>query len=1457
MELLDYGFEFLKTLSQKIGDLSGFVPMSRELVQNADDEECEWISFDLTKDALIVKNPSRFKDEDFDKIRTIGSEGKIEDSEKTGRFGVGFVSVFQICDHPEIRSNGISLTLFPEQQKAGKEDIPITNGTEFILSWAKDNSVVRENLKRPTISKEDILEFSSELVRSLPETFLFLRHVRRIEVVTPTGELFVGIRSLDENHIRRVEIFKDGPQGELLQQTRWFVLEEVNHTRVEVSQVARTSSIGVAFKLDQAKDSGVEAGMLYCTLPTRTPTGLPVSVNGDFSIKSDRMTLVDDGASPDVTWNSDLANRLGSLYSDAVLSARELIPLIDYARLLPPDDYDNPACKMFKGIYDAFIRECVESEIINITITNDVNERWVQAETARLLGAKSNPELFTVMKALGAPLVETDLQGRWNFLSQKLRVKAFSLLDLASLLDDGHSESDVVDSLPTPLQTPQNLEIVYQFIQEEITKKNQLSGTVEVAKTLSLCPCMDNSWRQFGNSIGLPEDLISATPWLCRKRPVVEPTFTNRYPEIVDKLCGKRDIDLVIEELQPIDAKTIKDMANNGDLELFSLYDCLVERRSKLLANEGLKKQISSLAIFQAARSGTFKPLCDLSLPGSFEDPIGLDVLIDVSLLDVTHIGVLEILNVAKLSIIEYLRLLCPQYFLNPYRYGTDDKRYELLSLIKKNVGEIEKFPEILDELKSSRCVLGKDGQYHHPFKCYFADIDLSDIMKDFPRPAEIYGVPLSESWRHFFLEIGVRENPQANDLVQVIRKIAAIPIAESLPIIEKTFYYLANRFPSMDENEQQRLEPLQFIEWLPAEDTDEYQLPTNVYFKTVAKLVGNQGKILRFTRERDIGRDFRKCLGLSHPSIKVVLNNLKDLRQRGEEPDVNIYRELNSNINSLTEAERKILTQEPLLHISNEIGFVIGSHAYWSYQPFGIYRHVLPEKYREFQRLMQEVMLVNNEVRVTDYLDVLLEIADGDQFHSVIKDADYDIIQKIYVVLSTHLDMLSEDVRTETEKEWNSQLTGKRIVLTRQNVLKSSEVCLFADKDWAVKVFSDMINDLLVDKTPSTWGFLNAVGVKPLSSAIHVIDFEEPENRVVSSIGEALGRKSRKKALERIIETYRQSSQRNEWKLFTIENIEIVECDSLEVEFCICINGRKIDSGIQNPNAHYHETTSTLYVLRTLPDEIKLLEVARKLSGILNPSIDPAVLCSPVRYVIDFKIPDDTLHSYLTSMGIDELSDGPVFGESCRSGKESPDESIFDDEAEIDLPADESSENGGTNNDQPQGHTGATGSKEKKVTTPETVVDERLAYFQKKRKEFFEARAAFESANPWTPEMADDQRRPLTSEEKEELLKHATIFYNRQIRNIERHLHELKSGCEVFDIYSSEWDSISLEIRERDGFKCRRCGITGEELKTYDSHLAAHHIVPRKEGGSNWPSNLITLCVSCHREVEGHPELL
>lgn len=64
----------------------------------------------------------------------------------------------------------------------------------------------------------------------------------------------------------------------------------------------------------------------------------------------------------------------------------------------------------------------------------------------------------------------------------------------------------------------------------------------------------------------------------------------------------------------------------------------------------------------------------------------------------------------------------------------------------------------------------------------------------------------------------------------------------------------------------------------------------------------------------------------------------------------------------------------------------------------------------------------------------------------------------------------------------------------------------------------------------------------------------------------------------------------------------------------------------------------------------------------------------------------------------------------------------------------------------------------------------------------------------------------------------------------------------------ASAWRMIRSGVIERDGGRCRLCG---KDLSTVPSWLTeVHHIRPRAEGGSDHPSNLITLCVMCHKRI-------
>lgn len=74
---------------------------------------------------------------------------------------------------------------------------------------------------------------------------------------------------------------------------------------------------------------------------------------------------------------------------------------------------------------------------------------------------------------------------------------------------------------------------------------------------------------------------------------------------------------------------------------------------------------------------------------------------------------------------------------------------------------------------------------------------------------------------------------------------------------------------------------------------------------------------------------------------------------------------------------------------------------------------------------------------------------------------------------------------------------------------------------------------------------------------------------------------------------------------------------------------------------------------------------------------------------------------------------------------------------------------------------------------------------------------------------------------------------------------------------YGPEWNEGKRNsIRQRDEFKCQKCGVTQDEhLDEHESKLHVHHITPARtfedSKKRNDPSNLISLCIRCHMSIE------
>lgn len=75
------------------------------------------------------------------------------------------------------------------------------------------------------------------------------------------------------------------------------------------------------------------------------------------------------------------------------------------------------------------------------------------------------------------------------------------------------------------------------------------------------------------------------------------------------------------------------------------------------------------------------------------------------------------------------------------------------------------------------------------------------------------------------------------------------------------------------------------------------------------------------------------------------------------------------------------------------------------------------------------------------------------------------------------------------------------------------------------------------------------------------------------------------------------------------------------------------------------------------------------------------------------------------------------------------------------------------------------------------------------------------------------------------------------------------------------EWREIRKQVYARDRWICQDCGKrcknTADSKNDGKAKIQAHHIVSRRDGGTDDLANLITLCMSCHHKRERAARLL
>jgi hypothetical protein len=253
-----------------------------ELIQNADDCNSEEVIFDLLDYRLTVKNTGNpFDEKNVEALSHIGRSTKGEDH--IGFFGIGFKSVFQVSNAPEIHSGAYHFRyddqnlIVPEWIE--KPESTLSTGATFILPFKDPKQIFKDIEKQ--LGKFD------------GSVLLFLKCLKKIRVNKDNYEIKPVGDSKNE-----FNLFKNWEKTS--QWKKYSVVLPIPQSKQRTLQSDRgrkwskkkLEEIAISFRVDKKGYPLLSTkARLYAFFPTEIITGLSFNLQADFLVPITRKTL--------------------------------------------------------------------------------------------------------------------------------------------------------------------------------------------------------------------------------------------------------------------------------------------------------------------------------------------------------------------------------------------------------------------------------------------------------------------------------------------------------------------------------------------------------------------------------------------------------------------------------------------------------------------------------------------------------------------------------------------------------------------------------------------------------------------------------------------------------------------------------------------------------------------------------------------------------------------------------------------------------------------------------------------------------------------------------------------------------------------------------------------------------------------------------------------------------------
>jgi hypothetical protein len=1242
---LSRGIDYLGDLGGKLRNLQGFATLANELIQNADDAAgAESMAFGVSETALVIDNDGAFSDCglveepecpwrndpargymcDFHGFRSVASGHKREREGTTGAFGIGFISVYQITDRPELISAGRHWIL--REDRPENERIGVCPGcevcqasglpkTRFILPWIFDgDSPLRRALRAPAQSPDAAHQLQEELCRSLPAAMIFLKHLNTMEVSVGGKKILALQRILENDSL----IISDGKKDRVWHLLRGDFSEEANRLRaIHANRIEpkRTANVVLAIP-----DEPLDRGLLCACLPTQQETGLPFHINADFFPNSDRKRIILEQEYQS-EWNRAAISAAAKVITDKLAGLPQLLGhqhlwhVFETIQRLGREVESGQKDRSFGQFWDQ-----LQPQLSTARVFYTTEKEWEPASDVHFLRDKEEEEVVPILEGLGLSVLHADLRRYQNIFSAKeVGVSRLDIGPIADALEEaGLNQRVEVPALPKYLKSENARRLLRRELAVLISRQRRPEEQKIVGRKLARCavvpgmdkalwPCRD-VYRAESETVMLFVGIDPSIPFLGS---------LEEEALALEQLCPEFTAEVAIKCL----SKTLfadDEEISSAVIDPLPVLRWFEGRANEVLRDNAIKGELVALPLFPSADG--LKPLSSLSLPGDFTDPIGLAGVVDLARLKGRR-DFLRELGAQELTFSRYARDHVPQAFRQ--EETTPEQKRKVVQLLAERVGEIRDDDDIGNALAEIPLVECVDGHFRRPGEVYFDD-DVVRVVLGNAIPLAKLPKSHESAVRDLYGWLGVADSPRFDAITQRIRALTATPPTDELVgAIGIIVRHLGQRL-GKEEKSDAALMQLRSFEWLPAcDDRQRWHRPGDLHAAFQDYLYETQAKFLDLPRDMQINcRDLLVFLLVNlNPTTAQVVAHLLKCSESNAPVNKEVFRYLNDKAD-----DRALdgLKQKRCLLLPDN-SYVKPSQVFWGEHPFGRYRHRLSPDLRKYGTLFERLGVQENPSH-DDALEVLREISNEyGPPNRLLDENTHSILLGCWQRLDRafHEGLISAGELAE--------LSQDKVIPDTRPLLSQPAKMFFEDRPGLSTKFRGYLDNDVIPRPQGAWRAMQEAGVRLLSKAVrtHLIECRDPVNDDV--ITSRL--RDRRHQLLRVVESDQDASGPKDFGL--IDRLRCQAVQELRVQYSVRTFSHEWTSDPENLPAKFHTEDGVLYFVRGT--NLPWPSIARELSLALCPEADPGRMAAGIKEVLAATSDEDA------GSILDELGFAPI----------------------------------------------------------------------------------------------------------------------------------------------------------------------------------------------------------------------